>query len=463
MTASSHAGENAYLTRSLPKLFVTTATPIIFIMGMNGLLTVIDAYFLGEFVGAEALTAVTLMFPVYMLLVSLSTIVAGGLASVLARLLGAGDHAGARRAFVSAHALAILVCGLLVAGFLLAGSAMTRWVANGSAPLAAMGYTYISILIFCSPIAFALSLNADALRCEGRMGLMAAVSLATSLANIAFNYCLIVVFDYGVAGSAVGTVLAQTAALGAVVVFRLRGRTVLRLQELSLEGWNRGWKRLLALGAPQSLSFIGISLGSAAIIYALQLWAQDNYAATVAAYGVMTRLLTFSFLPLMGLSASMQTIAGNNFGASLWHRSDGALRLGAVLALLYCAGMQSLFFFLRGSLGAIFVDDPATIAEVERILPIATMMYFVAGPLLVLSGYFQSIGDAGRSALLSLTRTYLFAIPLTFCLPVLLGETGIWLAGPTSELLMVVLATVLLATTRRRTGHRWGVFRTASG
>lgn len=463
MTASANAGENAFLTHPLPKLFLRTASPIIFIMGMNGLLTVIDAYFLGEFVGAEALTAVTLMFPVYMLLAALSTIVAGGMASVLARLLGAGDHAGARRVFVSAHALALLVCALLVSVFYLVGPAITAWVANGSAPLAAMGYTYISILIFCSPVAFALSLNADALRCEGRMGLMAAVSLATSLANIAFNYLLIVVFDQGVAGSAVGTVLAQSTALAAVVVFRLRGRTVLRLRDLSLDGWNRGWNRFLALGAPQSLSFVGISLGSAAIIYALQVWAADHYAATVAAYGVITRILTFSFLPLMGLSMSMQTIAGNNFGASLWHRSDAALRLGAALALLYCAGMQTLFFSLRGSLGGVFVDDPATIAEIRRILPIATMMYFVAGPILVLSGYFQAIGDAGRSALLSLTRTYLFAIPLTFCLPILLGETGIWLAGPTSELLMVVLATALLASTRRRTGHRWGVFRATPG
>ena len=73
------------------------------------------------------------------------------------------------------------------------------------------------------------------------------------------------------------------------------------------------------------------------------------------------------------------------------------------------------------------------------------------------------IGGAGLLMAWQGIAIDLFAIPLTFCLPAVLGETGIWLAGPTSELLMVVLATILLASTRRKTGHRWGVFRATPG
>jgi putative MATE family efflux protein len=451
--------ENPFLVRPLPGLFLRTATPIVFIMGMNGLLTVVDAYFLGTFVGADALTAVTLLFPVYMLLVALSTVVASGLASVLARLLGAGDHAAARRAYVAAHALALVACAVVVAAFLAVGGPLTLWVANGSAPLAAMGHAYISILVFAAPVSFFLGLNADALRCEGRMGLMAATSLVATLANVGFNYLLIVVLDFGVAGSAWGTVMAQALALSAIVVFRMVADTPIPLSALRADGWNRDWPRFLALGAPQSLSFVGIACASAAIIAMLQLWATGRYAETVAAYGVMTRILTFAFLPLMGLNMAVQTITGNNFGAGLHHRSDASLRLGATIALVYCATMQALFFTQRASLGHIFVDDPATIAEITRILPIATMAYVLAGPILVLAGYFQAIGDAGRAAVLSITRTYAFAIPLTFALPALFGEGGIWLAGPASEVLMLGVVAVLLARSRARTGLRWGVFR----
>lgn len=451
--------ENAFLVRPLPGLFLRTAAPIVFVMAMNGLLTVVDAYFLGAFVGAEALTAVTLLFPVYMFLVALSTVVASGLASVLARLLGAGDHEAARRSFVSAHVLALIVCTSLIVVFTFAGRPLTLWVANGSAPIAAMGYDYISIVVYASPVAFMLGLNADALRCEGRMGLMAVTSLVVSLANIAFNYLLIVVLDQGVAGSAWGTVLAQCLALASIVVFRIVADTPIPLRALRLQGWNHGWHRFLALGAPQSLSFVGISLASMAIIAMLQVWAAGRYAETVAAYGVMTRLLTFAFLPLLGLNMAIQTITGNNFGAGLWARTDASLRLGALIALAYCAVMQAIFFTQRSVVGGLFVDDPGTIAEIERILPIATMAYVVAGPILVLAGYFQAIGDAGRAAVLSLTRTYAFAIPLTLCLPFLFGEPGIWLAGPASEILMIGVASALLLHARSRTGLRWGLFR----
>jgi len=89
MNATIDKPDNMFLSGSLPILFIKTAAPIILIMMVNGIHTLIDAYFLGEYVGADALTAVTLMFPAFMLMVALSTLVSNGYSSVLARLLGA--------------------------------------------------------------------------------------------------------------------------------------------------------------------------------------------------------------------------------------------------------------------------------------------------------------------------------------------------------------------------------------
>ena len=87
---------NHFLTGRLGPIYVKTALPIIFVMGMNGCLTVADALFLGHFVGPEALAAVTLMFPAYMLVVALATLVASGMSSRLARHLGADETAAAQ-------------------------------------------------------------------------------------------------------------------------------------------------------------------------------------------------------------------------------------------------------------------------------------------------------------------------------------------------------------------------------
>ncbi|MES0809555.1 MATE family efflux transporter [Roseibium sp. SCPC15] len=456
------ARPNAF-THGPPGLtLLKTALPIILVMSMNGFLTVADAIFLGIYVGPDALSAVTLMFPAYMLLAAMATLIGNGMASLLARALGGNRVEDARAAFTGAHGLALCLSAALITLFMLFGHSVTTAAASGSLLIAGMSHTYLAITIFSSPLLFVLSVNADALRSEGRIGLMAATSVLVSLANIAFNFVLVAVFDFGVAGSAYGTVLAQTCAMSSVLVFRSFGQTVLRPKALLAHPFTAKWPSILALGAPQSLSFIGIALGSTATFAVLQIYGASNYANTVAAFGVITRIMTFFFLPLLGLSQALQAMIGNNFGAQLWDRSNVTLKLGMLAALIYCLGAQLVLSFLAHPIGLIFVEDIKVADEMARILPIMVAMYFAAGPLLVIASYFQAIGDAKRAALLSLVRPYLFFLPIVWLLPALIGEQGIWLAGPVSETLQVALVVLILTMSARRSSLRWGLFRTAS-
>lgn len=454
---------NSFLEAPLGLTYAKTALPIIFVMGMNGLLAVADALFLGHFVGPEALAAVTLMFPIYMLIVALATLVSSGMSSLLARHLGGNRLDEARAVFAGAHGLALLVGVLLALLFVLFGPALTRLAAAGSDNLAHLGLTYLRITVVFSPLLFVLSVNSDSLRNEGRVGFMAAMSLLVSLANIGFNYVLIAQLDLGVAGSAYGTALAQGLALAIIVAFRLRGRTELPLSALTRRRLARSWGRILALGAPQSLNFIGLSLGSAAIIAALQMVDAPSYDDTVSAYGIITRVMTFAYLPLLGLSHAMQTITGNNYGAALWHRSNASLRLALFAAFAYCAAVQVIVTTNAARIGRTFVDDPATIAEVARILPIMTLFFALSGPLMMIAMHFQAIGDARRAGLLGLAKPYLFALPLTFVVSFWYGETGVWAAGPMAELCLLALTICVLTRTARQKSLGWGLFETVQG
>ncbi len=216
--------------------------------------------------------------------------------------------------------------------------------------------------------------------------------------------------------------------------------------------------RILALGAPQSLNFIGLALGSAAIMTALQLVDSPTYESTVSAYGIITRILTFAFLPLLGLSHAMQTITGNNYGAGQSQRSNHSLKLAMLTAFFYCAIIQFLMTIFAPGIGQAFVADPTVTAEVARILPVIVSMFVVAGPLMMIATYFQAIGDADRAALLGLSKPYLFAFPLTFVLSATIGEAGIWRAGPIAEVLLLVLTILVLARTAQRKALSWGLF-----
>ncbi|GAA5444296.1 multidrug export protein MepA [Microbulbifer sp. NBRC 101763] len=456
----THQHDNIFVNGALLPVFFKTAAPIILIMLVNGSFTLLDAYFLGKYVGAEALAAVTLTFPMFMLLVALSSLISSGYSSVLARLLGAGEKDKARQAFSQAITLALVVCTVLMLLFVAWGKQLTLLVANGSADLAGMGYTYLTILIFLSPTLFISSVNSDTLRCEGQLSLMAMVSLASVMLNIIFNYIFIAHLEMGVAGSAYGTALAQAIALLIVACYRHYGRTVIDTQIIRISSRRDFWPGYLSLGLPSSLSYIGVSLTSIAVIFSIQAWGVSNYDATVGAYGITTRIMTFIFLPLLGLSQAFQTLIGNNVGAKSWSRSDSSINIALTVAFGYCLALQLGVLILKDSLGALFVSDKQIITEVARILPMMTLVYFLAGPLMMISTFFQAIGDAKRAAILGIAKTYVFVLPLILILPPLMGEVGIWYAGPVAELMLLILTAFILYQRGRNHGQKYGLYGT---
>ncbi|AWF82332.1 MATE family efflux transporter [Microbulbifer sp. A4B17] len=454
----SEQQDNIFVSGDLLPVFFKTAAPIILIMLVNGSFTLLDAYFLGEYVGAEALAAVTLTFPVFMFLIALSSLISSGYSSVQARLLGARDIDKAKKAFSQAITLALIVCILLILLFLAGGKQLTLLIANGSVDLAEMGYTYLTILIFLSPTLFICSVNSDTLRCEGRLSLMAVVSLSSVMLNIIFNYIFIAHLDMGVAGSAYGTALAQAIALLIIAGYRHYGQPVIDMQIIRLSIKRNFWPEYLSLGLPSSLSYIGVSLTSIAVIFSIQAWSSTNYDTTVGAYGITTRIMTFIFLPLLGLSQAFQTLAGSNFGAKSWSRADSSINIALTIAFSYCLVLQLGVLLLKDTLGALFVSDPQIIAEVARILPMMTLVYFLAGPLMMISTFFQAIDDAKRAAILGVTKTYIFVLPLILILPLIFGEVGIWYAGPVAELMLLVLTAFVLYHRSRNQGNKYGLY-----
>ncbi|MDF1748483.1 MAG: MATE family efflux transporter, partial [Alphaproteobacteria bacterium] len=184
--------ENAFLTKPIGPLLTQTAMPIIFVLLMYGMTTVIDIILVGMYVGADAIGALTCVFPIFMVLLALSTLVGNGMASLVARSLGAQDYERANHVYMSAQILALVISALIIGIFLIFGETLVNRAANGSAALIPNAYSYISIILFFSPFQMLLTANSDALRCEGKVQMMALFSILISLANIAFSYSLIV-------------------------------------------------------------------------------------------------------------------------------------------------------------------------------------------------------------------------------------------------------------------------------
>ncbi len=451
-----HAPENCFLTAPTRTVFFANVLPMMLVMTMSGLLNVVDAAFLGHFVGADALAAVSIVFPFLMITIALSALVSGGMSSLLARHLGAGRLDEAAAVFARAHGLALGIALALIAAFCVGGAAVVGVLAGAQQDVAAMAYTYLAIMVCAAPVQFLLGLHADAWRNEGRSGLMALMSVGVTLANIALNAVLIVGLEMGVAGSAMGTVLAQGLGLALLVGLRRHGGAALPLSVLGNFNWIGHWRPILALGAPLALSFVGIAVVSATVIATLRLTHDADYPDVVAAYGIVTRIFGFAFLPLMAIALATQSIVGNNVGAGLFRRSDAVLRLALTTAALYCAIVQAIMLGGSRQIGSGFIRDPAVVSDVEAILHPMASLYLFAGPVLVLALYFQAIGKPGRAAALTLVKPFLLSPALILALAALAGARGIWFAFPLADGLVAALAATIVIGSLKRHAARAG-------
>lgn len=444
--------ENRFLTASPGRIFAATALPMIAILGMNGVLGVVDAFFLGHFVGAEAMAAVGMTFPILMITIALSTLVGGGMSSLLARQLGAGDRHAAASTFAGAHGLALFVASVLIVLFCIGGKSFSIHLAGADGPIADMVWIFLAITVFGTPVQFLLGVHGDACRNEDQAGLLALMSLGVTLANIALNYVLVAVMSLGVAGSALGTLLAQALGLTLLLVLRQLRPGMLPLSSLWKNHVTQRWRSIAVLGAPLSLGFVGIALSSASVVVALRLATHVDYATTLAAYGIATRIFGLVFLPNLALGMAMQSIVGNNVGAGLYARSDAALRIATTTALGYCVAVEALLLSQGRFLGAAFVSDPDVIGEVGPILRIMASLYLFSGPILVLGLYFQAVGQPARAALLTVVKPILLLPLMAVATTILLGGNAVWFAYPAADVLAAVVAGLVLMAAMKERG-----------
>lgn len=440
-----HASQqaNPFVTAPIGRLLLSNAFPMAVVMSMGGVLNVVDGVFVGRFIGSDALAAVSLAFPFAMVLSALTVLVGGGMSSLMARRLGAGDRVAAEGIFASAHGLALAIAFALAVSWAVVGTALLNAMAVGNLTVAEMARDYLRIIVFGAPLQLILGIHADALRNEGRASLVAVLSVLVNLFNIGANWTGIVVLDLGISGSALGTVAAQAFGLALVVAVRAHSRDLLPLSALRARDLVRGWSRIVSLGLPLCLGLVGIAIVSSAVMLSLRLHAGAGHATAVGAYGVVTRLLTFAYLPQMAIALALQSMTGNNAGAGLEDRVREGLRLAVAAAFLWCLTVASTFGLAGNTVGAWFSNDPAVVTSVTQMLRPMMLLYVFSGPILVLAIHFQALGQPGRTAALTLLKPWLLLPALILALPAGFGVPGIWLAFPIADALNLILATTI--------------------
>lgn len=411
-------------------LIMSMSIPAMFSMLVQALYNVVDSYFVAK-LGVEALTAVSLAFPIQNLMVAIGVGTGVGINSLVARRLGEGRVEEAGRAVTHGILLGVLSgVGTAILGLLCVRAFFSGFTSNPT--ILQMGCDYGYVVTIAS-VGMYVQINMEkSLQSTGNMIIPMFSQLIGALTNIVLDPIMIFgLFGFpkmGVLGAAVATVIGQLFGMTFILIMGLCGKHVV---EITFRGFRLNGsciRDIYSVGFP---SIIMQSIGSIMVVGVNRILIGFTDVA-VAVFGIYFKLQSFVFMPVFGLTQGLMPIMGYNYGARNKKRLLGALKIGSVIALLIMAAGTTLFLAAPEILLSIFSADAEMLAIGAPALRTISLCFVPAAMGIAFSTLFQAVGMGGKSLIISLLRQLILILPLAFVLSQF-GLAPVWFAFPLAE------------------------------
>lgn len=422
------------------RLIISMSLPAMFSMLVQALYNVVDSYFVAQ-ISEDALTAVSLVFPIQTLLIAVAAGTGIGINSLVSRRLGEQRQEAADSA--ASHGVVLALVSWVL--FVLVGLFVTEpffMLFTSDAGIAGMGADYMRIVCIASFGVF-VEINLEkTLQATGNMIYPMVFQLVGAITNMILDPAFIFGFWFipamGVAGAAIATVIGQIfSMLVAIYVIAKKDHDV----HISLRGFRVNWttvKDIYAVGFP---SIIMQSIGSV-LVMGLNGILVTFSSTAVAVLGVYYKLQSFVFMPVFGLTHGVMPIMGYNFGARNKQRLLSALKIGCVVALVIMAFGTVLFWCAPDWLLSIFNASADMLSIGIPALRIISLCFIPAALGILFSTIFQAVGKGMYSLVISILRQLVVILPVAYFLAKL-GLGYVWYAFPIAELVSFIASLVL--------------------
>lgn len=415
-------------------------------MAVMATYNVVDTIFIGRGVGTLGIAGLAVCFPVQMIVMALGQLIGMGSASIISRALGAGDHDRVRLAFGNALTLILIaVAGIMAAGFGFLDGLLK--VFGATEAILPYSRTYMSTILWGTGFACYSMAHSNIIRAEGRAMVVMTRMLIGAGVNIVLDPIFIFVLGMGIRGAAIATVIAQACSTLFIITYLTSGKSSLSMRLADMRLVPGIVRETLAVG---TAGFGRMVAGSAAMIVLNRSLGHYGGNVAIAAYGVINRVIQFSFMPLMGFAQALQPVAGFNYGAKRFLLVRRAMRISVVRSTLFAAGAFTAFMLAARPVVGLFTHDDELVRLAVPALRTVAAVFPVLGLQMMGAALFQALGRARPAIFLSLSRQIIFLIPLVLLLPLRLGLNGIFVAFPAADVLGTVITVVMLARELRR-------------
>lgn len=432
--------ENKMASTPMLKLIISMSMPSMFSMLIQALYNIVDSMYI-SFYSTDALTAVSLVFPIQMLLVSVAVGTGVGINSLVSRRLGEKRFGEANSAATHGVVLAVASWILFVVlGLLFIEPYFSMMDAT---PLVKqMSCTYTNIVVYLSLGCFVQCIFEKTLQATGNMFYPMLFQLTGAIINIILDP--IFIFGYlgvpqmGIAGAAIATVTGQIAAMifSTVIIF-----TKSHDVHITFKGFKLDLKIIRDIYSVGLPSIIMQAIGSV-LTTALNKILIGFSEAAVSVFGIYFKLQSFVFMPVFGLNQGVMPIMGYSYGAHSKKRLMSALKYGCVIAFFIMLAGMIIFWSIPEAMLMMFnaTDEIMTIGVPA--LRIISLCFTSAAIGIMFSTLFQAIGIGINSLIISLLRQIIILLPAAYFLS-MIGLEAVWYAFPIAEGISLITSIVL--------------------
>ena len=417
------------------------AWPIILANILQTAYQLIDTFWLGR-LGADAVAAVSISFPILFLILSLGAGLTLAGTVIVAQYKGAGDQRHVNYSSSQTVFVIFFIALLLSAVGYFAATPLMKLIGAGPEILAdSVSYFKVSSIGFI--FLFMFYVFQSLMRGIGNVMLPMYIVLATVFLNLIldplFIFGLGPIPGFGVAGAAVASVVTQglSALTGLFILFRGKMGIEINFSQMKFDfPWTR---RMFTIGIPSSLEMSTRAGGMTVMVMLVTSFGSE----VVAAYGIGSRILSLIVVPALGFAMATTTLIGQNIGASRIKRAEKVGNLSAKIAFFGLTFVGLLLFAVAEPLTAFFVpNDPQVIKDGSTFIKIMAPSFGLLGVQQVLNGVFNGAGFTKASLLISVFALWIVRFPTAFMLSQNTNLTfeGIWWAFPISNLVAAIIA-----------------------
>ncbi len=449
MSNTKSIERNKMGTEPILPLILKMSLPAMFSMLIQALYNVVDSVFLGYYgEGSEALTAVSLAYPLQLLLIAFVVGTGVGINSLIARRLGEGNVKKAQNVAMTGIILGVATWILFaLVGIFASRPFITFMAGSENTHIIDYGTEYIFIVLVFSLGSFIQVMIEKSIQATGNMIFPMISHLIGAISNIIldpiFIFGLGPIPSMGVKGAAIATVLGQWLAMFFLIATVCIKKFAFKF---SFKGYKLSFKTIkeiynVGLSGIVMQSIGAILLSAINIIINLSPASADINTAAQTVYGLYFKIQSFIFMPVFGLNQGISPIMGYNYGAKNKERMLKTLKIGLVIAFTIMLIGTLLFHLIPGVILSLFDVDEQILTLGEKALRRISICFLPASVGVIFTALFQAVGKGVRSLLMSVLRQLILIIPIAFALSKISIDT-MWFAFPIAEFVAMAVAVI---------------------